>query len=135
MKWRAALFDAAKAWLVERGMTVLRGPVNPSMNYECGLLIDGFDSPPTFMMTYNPPYYADLIERQGLVKSQDLLAFWGHVEMLKELDAKLKFVSGEATRRFGVTVRRANTKTSSKRFVTSSTSTTSRCQVSGASFP
>ncbi|MCA9105727.1 MAG: GNAT family N-acetyltransferase [Pirellulaceae bacterium] len=105
-----ALFDAAKAWLVERGMTVLRGPVNPSMNYECGLLIDGFDSPPTFMMTYNPPYYADLIERQGLVKSQDLLAFWGHVEMLKELDAKLKFVSGEATRRFGVTVRRANTK-------------------------
>lgn len=105
-----ALFNAAKQWLRERGMTVVRGPVNPSMNYECGLLIEGFDSPPTFMMTYNPPYYADLIEAQGLTKSQDLLAFWGHTDMLEQLDAKLKFVSNEATRRFGVTVRRADTK-------------------------
>lgn len=103
-----ALFDAARNWLRQRGMTTFRGPVNPSMNYECGLLIEGFDSPPTFMMTYNPPYYADLFEAQGLTKSHDLFAFWGHTDMLQTLDAKLKFVAGEATKRFGVTVRRAS---------------------------
>lgn len=100
------LFDAVKRFHREKGMNVIRGPVNPSMNYECGLLIEGFDSPPSFMMTYNPDFYPRLVEEQGFVKSQDLLAFWGHVEMLDTLDKKIKFVSAEATRRFGVTVRR-----------------------------
>jgi hypothetical protein len=49
------LFDAACDWLRAEGMTAVRGPANPSLNYECGLLVEGFDSPPTFMMTYNPP--------------------------------------------------------------------------------
>jgi GNAT superfamily N-acetyltransferase len=101
----AALFDAARQWFVERGMTAMRGPVNPSLNYECGLLIDGFNSPPTFMMTYNPPYYAKLIEGCGFGKAQDLYAFWGHVDMLQELDKKLQFIIDEAKRRFGVKLR------------------------------
>ena len=101
----AALFDAARAWFAERGMTAMRGPVNPSLNYECGLLIDGFDSPPTFMMTYNPPYYPQLIEACGFSKSQDLYAFWGHVDMLQDLDKKLQFIIDEAKRRFGVKLR------------------------------
>ena len=54
------LFEAGRAWLTQRGMTEWRGPVNPSLNYTCGLLIDGFDRPPTFLTTYNPPYYAGL---------------------------------------------------------------------------
>ena len=48
----SGLFDAAREWLAERGMQSIRGPANPSLNYECGLLVDSFDSPPTFMMTY-----------------------------------------------------------------------------------
>ena len=60
------------------------------MNYELGLLIDGFDSPPTFMMTYNPPYYARLIENYGFRKTQDLYAFWGHVDMLPKIGQKLR---------------------------------------------
>ncbi|MEE3076796.1 MAG: N-acetyltransferase, partial [Planctomycetota bacterium] len=103
------LFDEAKQWLREQGMNAVRGPVNPSMNYECGLLIEGFDSPPTFMMTYNPEYYPRLIEEQGFEKSQDLFAFWGHIDMLEQLDKKLKFVATEAARRFGVDVRRMDT--------------------------
>lgn len=105
-----ALFDAVRRFHRERGMEFVRGPVNPSMNYECGLLIDGFDSPPTFMMTYNPPYYSRLLENQGFAKAQDLLAFWGHVGMIETLDQKLKFVSNEAQKRFGVTVRRMDTR-------------------------
>ncbi len=101
----AALFAAARQWLADRGMTAIRGPINPSLNYECGLLIDGFDSPPTFMMTYNRPFYARLIEGCGFSKSQDLYAYWGHVNMLQELDKKLQFIIDEAKRRFHVELR------------------------------
>ena len=100
-----ALFDAVRAWFAEREITAIRGPTNPSMNYECGLLIDGFDSPPTFMMTYNPPYYADLIEGCGFAKTQDMYAFWGHVDMLQSLDKKLMFIIEESKRRFNVKLR------------------------------
>ena len=100
------LFDAARVWFRQHDIVDFRGPINPSMNYECGLLIDGFDSSPTFMMTYNPPYYQDLLEEYGFRKVQDMYAFWGHVDMLETLDAKLAFVVEEATRRFDVKLRR-----------------------------
>jgi GNAT superfamily N-acetyltransferase len=69
------LFRAAEAWIRERGMDEMRGPVNPSMNDECGLLIDGHDGPPVMLMTYNPQYYAGLIEGAGYHKAQDLYAY------------------------------------------------------------
>lgn len=100
------LFDAVRAWFQERGITQVRGPANPSLNHECGLLIDGFDSPPTFMMTYNPPYYAALLENYGFQKVQDLYAFWGHVDMIGGLDKKLGFIIEEATKRFEIKLRR-----------------------------
>jgi len=105
-----ALFGAAWAWLKERGMTGVRGPVNPSLNYECGLLVDGFDSPPTFMMTHNWPYYGKLIEDFGFTKSQDLYAYWGHVDQLNSLDKKLDFVVTECKKRFDVNLRRLDRK-------------------------
>src|SRR5207237_8816501 len=64
-----------RAWVFERGAKFLRGPVNPSTNYECGVLIEGFDLPPMVMMTYNPRYYPELMDRIGLVKAKDLLAY------------------------------------------------------------
>ena len=69
------LLGAAWSWLKQRGARSMRGPVNPSTNYECGLLVEGFDSSPFVMMTYNPPYYAGLLERAGLKKAKDLLAY------------------------------------------------------------
>ena len=85
-----ALFAAVKKWFADRDIQKLRGPANPSLNHEVGLLVDGFDSSPTFMMTYNPPYYAGLIEGHGFKKVQDLYAYWGHVEMLPKIQEKLK---------------------------------------------
>ena len=100
------LFDAVQSWFAERNIVDFRGPINPSLNYEVGLLIDGFDSSPWFMMTYNPPYYAQLIEDYGFRKVQDLYAYWGRAEMLERLDKKLDFIFEEAQRRFGITMRR-----------------------------
>ena len=100
-----ALLDACREWMQAKGINDMRGPMNPSMNYECGLLTEGFDSPPTFMMTYNHDYYQSLIEGYGFEKSQDLFAFYGHVNMLDDLDEKLHFVANEAVKRFNLTVR------------------------------
>jgi GNAT superfamily N-acetyltransferase len=100
-----ALFDAAAAWLRQQGMQSVRGPANPSLNYECGLLLEGFHSPPTFMMTYNKPYYGRLVESWGFRKAQDMYAFWGHIDMLAQIDKKLLFIVNESKARFNVKVR------------------------------
>ncbi|MFA6435341.1 MAG: hypothetical protein WCW52_11670 [Elusimicrobiales bacterium] len=69
------LFAAALKWLKSKGMDKVRGPVDPSLNASCGLLVDGFDSPPMIMTPYNPPYYADLVAASGFAKIKDLYAF------------------------------------------------------------
>jgi hypothetical protein len=69
------LFQAAMDWAREKGMKRLLGPMNPTTNDECGLLVEGFDSPPIFMMTYNPRYYIDLVTAEGFRKAKDLLAY------------------------------------------------------------
>ena len=71
-----ALFGAACEWARQKGARRLLGPMNPSTNDECGLLIKGFDSSPVLMMPYNPAYYPALIESAGLEKAKDLLAYY-----------------------------------------------------------
>ncbi len=99
------LFDAARQWFANQGIHSMRGPANPSLNYELGLLIDGFDSSPFFMMTYNPQYYARLIEGYGFHKTQDLYAYWGHVEMLPKILAKLEPVAKQIVEHYDVRLR------------------------------
>lgn len=70
-----ALFQAAADWLRAEGMTYLRGPLNPSTNYTCGLLVRGFTEEPAVMMPWNPPYYAEFAEGWGMRKEQDLFAY------------------------------------------------------------
>jgi len=69
------LIKTASDWNLSRGKDILRGPVNFSTNDECGLLIDGFDSPPFVMMPHNHQYYLALLEKTGLKKSMDLYAY------------------------------------------------------------
>ncbi len=70
----AGLFSAVEGWVRQQGMAFLRGPLNPSTNYEVGMLIEGFEHPPVVMMPYNPPYYLDLVAGCGFVKEKDLFA-------------------------------------------------------------
>lgn len=74
-----ALFEAVRQWAREQKLGCLQGPMNPTTNDECGLLIEGFDSPPVFMMTYNPRYYLSLMDKAGFRKAKDLLAF--HIDL------------------------------------------------------
>jgi GNAT superfamily N-acetyltransferase len=71
-----ALLDTAADWLARRGRSRIMGPIDYSMNYACGLLVEGFDTPPRVMMNHNPPYYRRLLDSWGLIKAKDLYAWW-----------------------------------------------------------
>jgi hypothetical protein len=94
-----ALFAVAEKWLRQRGMTRVRGPFNLSINDECGLLVEGFDSPPPIMLGHALPYYATRIEEQGYAKAQDLLAYLIHPEVSppRHLEALATRFAGRVT--------------------------------------
>lgn len=69
------LLGTAETWLRARGMSRILGPMNLSINEECGLLVDGFDTPPMMMMPHDPPHIAAHLARRGYAKAKDLLAY------------------------------------------------------------
>jgi hypothetical protein len=98
-----ALFDAAAAWLRGKGCDTMRGPMSPSINDECGLLIRNDNTPPSLMMPYNFSYYERLHERYGFTKAKDLLAYdGGGAESAPERFLKL---GQRALKRSGITLR------------------------------
>lgn len=102
-----ALLSTAESWLRERGLELVRGPMNLSTNDELwspGVLIDGFDTPPAIMMGHTPPYYAGLIEACGYHKSKDLLAYWIDRSRLSRLERS----ADRLLRRSGVRMRSLN---------------------------
>jgi GNAT superfamily N-acetyltransferase len=102
------LFDAAHKWLRAEGKDTVRGPVNPSMNDEAALLVEGFDTPPTILTTYNPPYYKDLIEAAGYAKAKDMFAYrLKHETYQSEKMVRLQAAIRE---RNGITIREINIK-------------------------
>ncbi len=105
------LFDSARDWLREKGMTIMRGPANFSVNDECGLLIDAFDSPPMLLMTYNPEYYIKLYESYGLMKVMDLYAY--HVDV-KPPPERLNRLAKKIEARGNFTIRALSSKNRKK---------------------
>lgn len=71
----AQLFAAANAWLREQGMERAVGPFNLSINGDIGLLVQGFDTPPMFLMSHGHPYYDARVTEQGYRKSKDVVAY------------------------------------------------------------
>jgi GNAT superfamily N-acetyltransferase len=104
-----ALFDTAKKWLKEQGLTEMRGPANPSSNDEYGMLLEGFDDEPRLLMTYNPKYYLDLCENYGLKKAKDLYAYKLEAEKVLSSE-KMKRVSELAKKRAGMEIKQLNMK-------------------------
>lgn len=99
----SALFDTAAAWLRTKGFDTMRGPMSPSVNDECGLLITNDGTPPSLMMPYNFPYYQPLHERYGFTKAKDLFAFdGGGAESAPE---RFLRIGQRALKRSGITLR------------------------------
>jgi GNAT superfamily N-acetyltransferase len=81
------LLDTACHWIKQQGLDGAIGPANFTTNDVAGLLVEGFDTPPVVMMSYNKPYYAAFLERYGFTKKMDLFAYLG-----KTAEADLKSV-------------------------------------------
>ncbi len=70
-----ALLDAARGWLAERGRHHMIGPMDYTMNDECGVLVEGFEREPMIKQPWHPPHYHRLCEQAGLTKAIDLLTW------------------------------------------------------------
>lgn len=91
------LLDCARQWIEKRGLAVMRGPgeYSNATHERQGILLEGFEYPPTVDLTHNPPYYAQLLERYGFQKAKDYLAYTfdrqiANIPLIRRLGAKLK---------------------------------------------
>ncbi len=71
----SALMLHVEAWLGSRQIHKISGPFNLSINQECGILVEGFDTPPVVMMPHSAPWYGRLLEQHGYLPLKDLLAY------------------------------------------------------------
>jgi hypothetical protein len=104
-----ALLTRAEAFVRDEGMTAIRGPMNFSTNEEIALLVDGWNGPPTVMMSYNPRYYADFIAGADYKKAMDVLAFTTDLTQYEAdgtgVNPKLLRVAQKVKERYDITVR------------------------------
>jgi GNAT superfamily N-acetyltransferase len=98
-----ALLEAVERHGRSRGSTVVRGPVNPSLNESAGLLVDCFDEDPYLLMPYNPPQYAQFVEHAGYEKAKDLLA-WA-VDLTQPLPDRIAKLADRVRRRHQLVIR------------------------------
>ena len=98
-----ALVDAAGAILKEKGRTSMRGPYNPSINDDCGVLTEGNDRPTFVSMPWNPPYYAEVYKAAGLDVVRILAAY--DVPLHNDPPERVARIVDRIRRRNSVTVR------------------------------
>jgi GNAT superfamily N-acetyltransferase len=104
------LLDKAANWCKEKGFDAVLGPTNFTTNDTSGILVDGFDSPPVVMMTYNKPYYADFVEKYGFQNEMNLYAYW---LPSFEVSSKSIAIASRVEQRLnskGITIRKVNMK-------------------------
>lgn len=99
------LFKSAEEWLKSQGALTIIGPTNFSTNETCGLLVEGYDSPPFAMMVYNKPYYQTLIEKKGFNKKVDLMAYRFGDNGYDDKSVKVKEVLLRRLQGKGITIR------------------------------
>jgi GNAT superfamily N-acetyltransferase len=90
------LLDYAREWIEKRGMAVMRGPgqYSNSTHERQGVLIEGFQHPPTSELTHNPPYYGQFLERYGFQRAKDYFAYFfdrnnSQIPLVKRLAQKV----------------------------------------------
>ena len=103
-----ALIDSASRWLAGRGLTTMQGPVSPSTNHECGLLVGGFEEHPMIMTPWNPPYYEGLVEGAGLTQVKDLLGYLLPMDNGFALPDRFERIAERTKAKLGLTFRAAD---------------------------
>ena len=104
------LLDTAVAWCRNKGCDAILGPTNFSTNDTAGILIDGYHEPAKIMMSYNKPYYRDLVEQYGFEKDIDLYAYILYTDKASEKSIRLAQSLEERLNRQGIIFRNINLK-------------------------
>lgn len=105
-----ALLDTAGTWLRQQGARTMIGPVSFSTNETCGMLVDGFDSPPVVMMPYNRPYYLKLMESAGMRTNMNMIAYRITSDTMEDRPVRMMQVLRERLAKRNITVRQLNLK-------------------------
>lgn len=105
------LLDTAVQWVKSKKVDRILGPTNFTTNDTAGMLVEGYDSPPTAMMTYNKPYYNDFVSKYGFGKEMDLYAYYIPTDGVNEKSLRLAQMIQERLLRKGITIRTSNKKT------------------------
>lgn len=100
-----ALFTKASEFARSNGYDAIMGPTNFTTNETAGVLVDGFNEPPKIMMTYNKPYYSELLEKYGFEKEMDLYAYMIYSEHASEKSLRIADNLEERLRAKGITFR------------------------------
>ena len=102
-----ALLDAATDWVRSRGRERILGPMDFTMNDECGILIEGYDEPSMILEPWHPPYYRELMDGAGMEKRIDLLMWELYFGSLDQGESFTPMIHAAAdhSRKEGVTVR------------------------------
>ncbi len=103
-----ALLDSVRDWLKSKGMEAMRGPANFSSNEDWGFLLEGFDSRPSVMMPYNPPYYLELAGAYGMAKVKDLYAYF--IDETLPTPPRVVRMAENIRKKEGITIRSLNLK-------------------------
>lgn len=101
----AALFDAAEAWLRARGRDRMVGPMDFTMNDECGVLIEGFERPPIILTNWTHRWYPALYEGAGLRKAMDTLMWELRIQGRDRVHPAIWRVAEQVESKHGITVR------------------------------
>lgn len=71
----AAVLQAAEQWLRDQGVSRVLGPISQSIWEEPGLLIEGYDHPPTVMMGHAKREYREWIEGAGYQPAKQMMTY------------------------------------------------------------
>ncbi len=100
-----ALLDAAERWLRARGRDRMVGPMDFTMNDECGVLVEGFELPPIILTNWTHPYYPALLESAGMVKAMDTLMWELNVSQRDKVHSAIWDVAEKVESKHGIVVR------------------------------
>jgi len=106
-----ALLEAACAWLRSKGRDRAVGPMDFTMNDECGILIEGYERAPLVRQPWHPPYYRELCEGAGLEKAVDLYMWELHISGKDRVLPVIWELAEKVESEHGITLRRMSRRT------------------------
>jgi GNAT superfamily N-acetyltransferase len=106
-----ALLEAGGLWLRERGRDHIVGPMDFTMNDDCGVLVEGFDLMPMIRQNWHPPYYRERCEQAGLTKAMDLLSWDLHMHNRSGMPDVIFKLADRVATRHGIRIRRMSRRT------------------------